>query len=204
MRKNAAAFVSLLLLTAPARAGEVEFLALQSSTPGAFNYARVSEIQVFLDESATRCGVFMTTGQEIKAFQTCASITSHLEQHGLVTLPERFRLRSAGARLCPQPRHHAERRLPPQPAQRRRLGPGQAGLQRGGQGAVARIGLEQDEEKCIALFRPPPAPNYGNVHDFGSIDPIIISSASARRLAGIRAGRNLPADRRRRATAHSE
>lgn len=90
MRKNAAAFVSLLLLTAPARAGEVEFLALQSSTPGAFNYARVSEIQVFLDESATRCGVFMTTGQEIKAFQTCASITSHLEQHGLVTLPGDF------------------------------------------------------------------------------------------------------------------
>jgi hypothetical protein len=93
MRKNAAAFAALLLMAPPlqaAHAGEVEFLALQSSTPGAFNYARVSEIQVFLDESATRCGVFMTTGQEIKAFQTCASITAHLEQHGLVTLPSNF------------------------------------------------------------------------------------------------------------------
>ncbi len=80
----------LALRAAPARAGADEFLPLQSSAAGAFNYARLSDIQVFLDASPTRCSVFLTSGQEIKAFQKCASITSHLEQHGLVSLPSNF------------------------------------------------------------------------------------------------------------------
>jgi hypothetical protein len=85
-----AALLCLALPPSQARAAGDEFLAMQASTPGSFNYARVSEIQVFLDASPTRCSVFLTNGQEIKAFQTCASITAHLEQHGLVTLPSPF------------------------------------------------------------------------------------------------------------------
>jgi hypothetical protein len=95
VRKTAAArrFAAMLFLGLPpsmARAGADEFLPLQSSTPGTFNYARLSDIQVFLDASPTRCSVFLTSGQEIKAFQKCASITSRLEQRGLVTLPSNF------------------------------------------------------------------------------------------------------------------
>jgi hypothetical protein len=95
MRRTAAArrFAAMLFLgLAPsmARAGADEFLALQSSAPGSFNYARLSAIQAFLDASPTRCSVFLISGQEIRAFQTCASIISHLEQHVLVTLPGEF------------------------------------------------------------------------------------------------------------------
>ncbi|VTZ26772.1 hypothetical protein MPC4_30193 [Methylocella tundrae] len=66
------------------------FLSLRAATPGAFNYARLSDIQVFLDASPTRCSVLLTDGLEIKAFQKCASITEHLEQIGLVTFPNAF------------------------------------------------------------------------------------------------------------------
>ena len=74
-----------------ANAGAEAFLALQASAPGAFNYARLADIQVFLDASPTRCSVFLTNGQEIKAFQKCASITAHIDHNGLVTLPTRSR-----------------------------------------------------------------------------------------------------------------
>lgn len=73
-----------------ANAGADAFLPLQASTPGAFNYARLSDIQVFLDASPTRCSVFLTNGQEIKAFQKCATITEGIDHHGLVTLPTNF------------------------------------------------------------------------------------------------------------------
>jgi hypothetical protein len=85
-----AAILCLALPPSQARADGDEFLAMQASPPSSFNYARVSEIQVFLDASPTRCSVFLANGQEIKAFQTCASITVHLEQRGLVTLPSTF------------------------------------------------------------------------------------------------------------------
>jgi hypothetical protein len=86
-----AALLILALAPAPASAGADEFLPLQANAPGSFNYARVADIQVFLDASPTRCSVFLTNGQEIKAFQTCTSITAHLDQqHGLVTLPSPF------------------------------------------------------------------------------------------------------------------
>lgn len=82
----------LLLGCAPsaANAGADEFLALQASPAGAFNYARLADIQVFLDASPTRCSVFLTSGQEIKAFQKCDSITARIDHQGLVTLPTRF------------------------------------------------------------------------------------------------------------------
>ena len=67
-----------------------EFLAMQSSAAGAFNYARLSAIQAFLDASPTRCSVFLISGEEIRAFQTCASIIAHIDQHVLVTLPGDF------------------------------------------------------------------------------------------------------------------
>jgi hypothetical protein len=82
--------VSLLGVASAANAGAEEFLALQASAPGAFSYARLSDIQVFLDASPTRCSVFLTNGQEIKAFQKCAAITASIDHQGLVTLPTKF------------------------------------------------------------------------------------------------------------------
>jgi hypothetical protein len=98
MRKTAPnyTFLALPLATAllgvasGANAGAEEFLPLQASAPGAFSYARLSDIQVFLDASPTRCSVFLTNGQEIKAFQKCASITAHIDHQGLVTLVTHF------------------------------------------------------------------------------------------------------------------
>lgn len=89
MRRVAAGLVALLAV-APVRAGADEFLALQSSAPGLVNYARLADIQAFLDASPTRCSVFLTNGQEIKAFQTCASIIMRLDRRGLVALPGYF------------------------------------------------------------------------------------------------------------------
>jgi hypothetical protein len=86
-------FAAVLVLALPssdAGAGAEAFLAMQASRPDTFNYARLADIQVFLDASPTRCSVYLTNGQEIKAFQTCVSITAHLQQHGLVTLPSTF------------------------------------------------------------------------------------------------------------------
>jgi hypothetical protein len=80
----------LLSMAQASAAAEDAFLALQGATPGAFNYARLADIQVFLDASPTRCSVLLTDGQEIKAFQKCASITRHLEQIGLVSFPNTF------------------------------------------------------------------------------------------------------------------
>ncbi len=77
-------------LAARSPRAEDAFLPLQAATPGSFNYARLSDIQVFLDASPSRCSVFLTDGQEIKAFQKCASITEHLEQIGLVSFPNAF------------------------------------------------------------------------------------------------------------------
>ena len=86
-----AACLAALLSAAPAPAAEEEaFLAFQAATPGAFNYARLADIQVFLDASPTRCSVLLTDGQEIKAFQKCASITEHLGHAGFVSFPSAF------------------------------------------------------------------------------------------------------------------
>jgi hypothetical protein len=91
VRRLASIFVMLAIVASfAANAAEDAFLRLQGATPGALNYARLADIQVFLDASPTRCSVLLTDGQEIKAFQTCLSITQHLEQIGLVSLPNTF------------------------------------------------------------------------------------------------------------------
>lgn len=84
---------ALLLALAPgcwAALAQDAFLALQGSTPGAVNYARLSDIQVFLDASPTRCAVFLADGTEIKAFQKCETLTKGLDQTGLVTFRNAF------------------------------------------------------------------------------------------------------------------
>ncbi len=88
--RSVAAFAAFLAMGRLPAAAEDAFLALQGATPGALNYARLADIQVFLDASPTRCSVLLTDGQEIKAFQKCASITQHLGQIGLVSLPNAF------------------------------------------------------------------------------------------------------------------
>ncbi|ACK50108.1 hypothetical protein Msil_1139 [Methylocella silvestris BL2] len=101
LRRDLAAGCAIFLAVAPpgARAQEQSrdqpqapdaFLALNAARPGAFNYARLSDIQVFLDASPTRCAVLLTDGQEIKAFQKCETITRHLEHVGFVLLPNAF------------------------------------------------------------------------------------------------------------------
>ena len=89
MRGVAAAFCAALLCQAPstAGAGTEAFLALQGSAPDSFNYVRLSEIQAFRDSGPDRCDVLMKIGPEIKAFQSCASLTAHLDRNGLVALP---------------------------------------------------------------------------------------------------------------------
>lgn len=82
--------LATLLAASGESAAADAFLALRAATPGAYNYARLSDIQVFLDASPTRCSVLLTDGLEIRAFQKCASITEHLEQIGLVSLPNSF------------------------------------------------------------------------------------------------------------------
>ena len=66
------------------------FLPLKAATAGAYNYARVADIQVFHDASPTRCAVLLFTGEEIKAFQRCAEITSRLAHDGFISLPSMF------------------------------------------------------------------------------------------------------------------
>jgi hypothetical protein len=77
-------------LAQDASAEEDAFLALPSNAAGAFNYARVSDIQVFMDAGPSRCSVLLTDGEEIKAFQKCSVITQRLEQNGLISLPNSF------------------------------------------------------------------------------------------------------------------
>ncbi|MEJ0095574.1 MAG: hypothetical protein WDN46_19870 [Methylocella sp.] len=84
------AAVLALGLTPTRLRAEDAFLALPSNAAGAFNYARLSDIQVFLDASPTRCSVLLTDGVEIKAFQKCSAITKHLEQNGLVSFPNNY------------------------------------------------------------------------------------------------------------------
>ncbi|WP_395698539.1 hypothetical protein [Methylocella sp.] len=66
------------------------FLPLKGAAPGAFSYARLSDIQVFLDASPTRCAVILVNGEEIRAFQRCAEITSRLSHDGFLSLPSSF------------------------------------------------------------------------------------------------------------------
>lgn len=79
-------------LSAPERAVAQEdaYLALQTNAPGAFNYVRLAEIQVFLDASPSHCVIILNDGEEIRAFQKCASLTDHLQQTGLISFPNTF------------------------------------------------------------------------------------------------------------------
>jgi hypothetical protein len=79
-----------------AAAQEDAYLALQSNAPGAFNYIRLAEVQVFLDASPSRCTIILTDGEEIRAFQKCSPLTDHLrqtgqlQQIGLISFPNSF------------------------------------------------------------------------------------------------------------------
>lgn len=92
MRWTRPAFWLTLGLAPPlgAAAAADAFLAMQGSAAGALNYARLADIQVFVDASPSRCSVFLANGEQIKAFQTCASITAHINHQGLVTLASPF------------------------------------------------------------------------------------------------------------------
>lgn len=66
------------------------YLALQTHIAGQQNYVRRSEVQAFLDVSPAHCIIFLSNGEEMRAFQKCATMTDHLKKDGLVTFPTSF------------------------------------------------------------------------------------------------------------------
>jgi len=72
-------------------AGERDpFLALATHAEGVVNYVRASEVQALVDLNQSKCLLVLLSGEEMRAYQKCASIAGDPKQYGFVSFTSPF------------------------------------------------------------------------------------------------------------------
>lgn len=66
------------------------FLALATHAEGVVNYVRASEVQALVDLNQSKCLLVLTSGEELRAWQKCASIAGDPKQFGFVAFTSPF------------------------------------------------------------------------------------------------------------------
>jgi hypothetical protein len=71
-------------------AGEDPYVALSTHAEGGANYVRRSEVQALVDLNQSKCMVVLNNGEEIRAWQKCASIAGDPKQFGYASFGAPF------------------------------------------------------------------------------------------------------------------
>jgi hypothetical protein len=66
------------------------FLALATHVEGVVNYVRASEVQALADLNQSKCQLVLISGEELRAWQKCASIAGDPRQFGFVAFTSPF------------------------------------------------------------------------------------------------------------------
>ncbi|WOJ90069.1 hypothetical protein RZS28_01830 [Methylocapsa polymorpha] len=66
------------------------FLALATHAEGIVNYVRASEVQALVDLNQSKCLLVLLSGEEMRAYQKCASIAGDPKQYGFVSFTSPF------------------------------------------------------------------------------------------------------------------
>ncbi|WP_156898297.1 hypothetical protein [Methylocapsa acidiphila] len=89
-RRYAAAAAQIFLAGEAAAADHDPFLALSTHVEGVVNYVRASEVQALVDLNQSKCLLVLTNGEELRAWQKCASIAGDPKQFGFVAFTSPF------------------------------------------------------------------------------------------------------------------
>ncbi|WP_036260001.1 hypothetical protein [Methylocapsa aurea] len=86
----AAALIQQGLEGAAGAAGGDPYIAIATHAEGVVNYVRASEVQALVDLNQSKCMVALNNGEEIRAWQKCASIAGDPKQFGFVSFAAPF------------------------------------------------------------------------------------------------------------------
>ncbi len=90
-RRLIALLAAAALPCAAANAADSDpFLALSTHVEGVINYVRASEVQVLVDLNQSKCLLVLLNGEEIRAWQKCASVAGDPKQYGFVSFTSPF------------------------------------------------------------------------------------------------------------------